>query len=158
MEADGLVRVVVPGNPVPWARARRKGKRYFTAPEVAAHATVVRQAWMAAGRPHLPQGVACTLSARFHLARPEDHWGTGRNAGQLRPSAPPDPIGRPDIDNYVKLVADALNGHWWHDDSQIVCLAGVHKLYVAPGEQPRTVIDAWPCSTRLTLHLTRPHS
>lgn len=30
------------------------------------------------------------------------------------------PIGRPDIDNYAKLVADALNGIVWVDDSQIV--------------------------------------
>lgn len=151
MSNGGPVRVVVPGNPVPWARARRNGKRYFTDPTVAGHAEQVRNAWITAGRPHIPAGVACSLSARFHLARPADHWGTGRNIGQLRPSAPSAPVGRPDVDNYVKLVADALNGHWWADDSQIVCLAGVHKLYVLPGEEPHTVLEAWPATRRLIL-------
>lgn len=29
------------------------------------------------------------------------------------------PIKRPDLDNYIKLVSDALNGLVWKDDSQI---------------------------------------
>ena len=32
------------------------------------------------------------------------------------------PTSRPDIDNYAKLVCDALNGIIWHDDSQITTL------------------------------------
>ena len=32
------------------------------------------------------------------------------------------PTGRPDLDNYIKLILDAGNGIIWHDDSQIVWL------------------------------------
>lgn len=49
------------------------------------------------------------------------------------------PTSKPDIDNCVKLIADALNGILWHDDSQIVSLA-VHKRYV---ENPVTTVRAW---------------
>ena len=32
------------------------------------------------------------------------------------------PTGRPDTDNFAKLVLDAMNGHFYEDDSQIVKL------------------------------------
>lgn len=46
------------------------------------------------------------------------------------------PIGRPDVDNYTKMI-DALNGIVWRDDSQVVT-AVVHKRF---SERPRLVID-----------------
>ena len=51
----------------------------------------------------------------------------------LRPKSAPKrrvtwPIGRPDADNYAKLVLDALNGVLWRDDSQVVDLH-VRKVY-----------------------------
>ena len=30
------------------------------------------------------------------------------------------PIGRPDLDNFVKTFLDSMNGILWHDDSQVV--------------------------------------
>jgi len=33
------------------------------------------------------------------------------------------PTSRPDIDNYIKAVMDAVNGQAYHDDSQVVSLA-----------------------------------
>lgn len=44
----------------------------------------------------------------------------------VNPSPPPDGklIQRGDIDNYLKLVMDALNGTAWKDDRQIVALFG----------------------------------
>lgn len=38
------------------------------------------------------------------------------------------PTKKPDIDNIVKAVMDALNGAAWNDDKQ-VCELNVHKLY-----------------------------
>lgn len=47
------------------------------------------------------------------------------------------PTKRPDLDNIVKLVKDALNGIAWADDSQVVKLFA-KKIY---GEIPQTVVQ-----------------
>ena len=40
------------------------------------------------------------------------------------------PLKKPDMDNIVKVVADALNGVAYHDDTQIACVAA-KKIYSA---------------------------
>lgn len=43
------------------------------------------------------------------------------------------PAKKPDLDNVVKAVLDALNGLAWADDKQVVCLTA-YKMYAsAPG-------------------------
>lgn len=44
------------------------------------------------------------------------------------------PTSRPDLDNYVKLVLDSLNGILWKDDSQVISLAAT-KAYVTQGKE-----------------------
>ena len=78
--------------------------------------------------------IAITLV--FYVARPQNHYGTGRNKAQLKENAPEFSITRPDIDNYCKLIFDALNGVFWKDDSQICHLVAVKKY----SERPRTGI------------------
>ncbi len=47
-----------------------------------------------------------------------------------KPKKPKDiyPSGRPDLDNLIKSLFDALNGTVWEDDSQI-CACGFAKVY-----------------------------
>lgn len=47
-----------------------------------------------------------------------------------------EPTSRPDIDNLVKSVADALNGMFWLDDAQITVLQAV-KIYDWVDRRPR---------------------
>jgi Holliday junction resolvase RusA-like endonuclease len=56
----------------------------------------------------------------FHRVRPKGHYGSGRNAGVLKDSAPPSPITRPDALKMARAVEDALTGVLWTDDSAIV--------------------------------------
>ena len=72
----------------------------------------------------------------FCMARPKNHYGTGRNADILKNWAPVHHTSRPDIDNLRKLVMDALTGVFWHDDSY-VCQGTTIKRYSA---KPRTEI------------------
>lgn len=43
------------------------------------------------------------------------------------------PCGRPDLDNYVKSVADGGNGILWHDDAQITLLSASKRYAAVPG-------------------------
>lgn len=48
------------------------------------------------------------------------------------------PVGKPDIDNLLKLIADAMSGAFWLDDKQIV-EAEVRKMY-GPVPQTKVVV------------------
>ncbi len=136
-----IVHLVVPGPPVAWARARRRGGRYFTALAQAEYAERVRASWLQAGRPRLPPGEVLAVRADFYLERPAVHWGTGHNAGQLKPSAPAWPCGKPDVDNLLKGQLDALNGLLFGDDGQIGHVQ-VFRRYQGADEGPRTVLQS----------------
>jgi len=47
---------------------------------------------------------------------------------------------RPDLDNLIKAVSDALNGIGYRDDSQVVSVTAV-KQYAAQDEAPHTRVE-----------------
>lgn len=98
--------------------------------------TAVRAVWPG---PCLDGPLQCSVV--FELPRPRGHFGTGRNAGTLRPSAPLYPGGAPDLDKLVRAVFDAVTdaGVVWADDAQVVRLVA-SKLYVADGSVPGCTI------------------
>jgi Holliday junction resolvase RusA-like endonuclease len=63
---------------------------------------------------------ALLLEATFYRPRPASHFGSGRNAGVLKASAPPFPTVRPDTTKLLRAIEDALKGIWYRDDAQIV--------------------------------------
>lgn len=89
-------------------------------------------------RPSKPIEGPIQLTAKFYIPRPKAHFGTGKNSGRLKESAPFYHIGKPDVDNLLKFLFDSLNGIFWKDDSQI-CVLGTDtgKYY---SDQPRTEI------------------
>lgn len=78
------------------------------------------------------------LSVKLYLPRPKSHYGTGRNAAKVKRSAPALPAVRPDLDNYLKAIQDALDGVLWKDDGQVVQITAA-KLY-ADGREPGATI------------------
>lgn len=73
---------------------------------------------------------------KFVFKRPKSHYGTGKNILKLKEIAPDKHINKPDIDNLLKFVMDALNGIYWHDDSQIFSV-DASKFY---GDVPLTEV------------------
>lgn len=96
-------------------------------------ATAVREAAVAKlGELDAPRFVDTQLEVQvyFFLTRPSGHWGKKG----LKPSAPPRPRGKPDIDKLVRATLDALTGSVFDDDSKIVRLVA-EKRYAAPGQE-----------------------
>lgn len=68
------------------------------------------------------------LSLRFYRARPKGHYGTGRNAGKIKPSAPRSPIKVPDLTKLTRAIEDGLTKVIWRDDAQ-VCRLDATKAF-----------------------------
>lgn len=83
------------------------------------------------------------ILADFALQRPKAHYGTGRNAGTLKPSAPIWCEGTPDADKLARAIGDALTGVVFKDDSQVAKWT-IWKRYGTPGAviNVRTLDDA----------------
>lgn len=115
--------IVSRGEPVAWARAGKHGKFSFTpAKQKEAMRTLQYAASQAMGSQKPLEG---PLHVDMLFAYP---W---PKAISKRAREAPDGFwrqSRPDIDNLVKLVCDALNAIVWGDDAQIVCL-NVKKIY-----------------------------
>ena len=62
------------------------------------------------------------VGMEFILPRPKSHFGVGQREDIVKPSAPAEAIGKPDIDNLAKAVLDAITktALIWKDDSQVV--------------------------------------
>lgn len=91
---------------------------------------------IAVGRRDAPMFVDKQLEAiaYFYLARPANHFGKGKNAGKLLPSAPPRPRKAPDVDKLARSTFDALHGIVFEDDARIVRLV-VEKRWAMPGQE-----------------------
>lgn len=78
------------------------------------------------------------------LPRPAAHYGTGRNAGQVKASAPALPCVTPDSDKVARLVLDGLtDAGVWLDDRQVVVLRVSKRYQEGPEDLPRTEVDVW---------------
>jgi Holliday junction resolvase RusA-like endonuclease len=142
--------ITVPGNPMPTERARRGARgRWYTPGRTAEYRERVQQAWLLAHAQSF-EDAPLSVSAQFYIARPKTHYGTGRNAHKIKPSAtrilPPG-----DVDNYLKGLLDALQGLAFNNDRQIVCLSGVNKHWATSSIGPHTTIDLWE-ARQLAIH------
>lgn len=71
----------------------------------------------------------------FSIARPKGHYGTGRNAEILKPSAPRFPASMPDLSKLLRATEDALtSAGLWTDDARVVDYGRLAKIYVGSGD------------------------
>ncbi len=87
----------VPGNPMPWKRAGRAGKRTFTPPKMAAYKKVLAD-YMLQARPF-----DWNQHARYRVGIVVTR----------------DTAHAVDLDNIQKMLGDAGNGVLWQDDARI---------------------------------------
>lgn len=80
------------------------------------------------------------LDIVFTVERPQGHFGTGKNAGNVKTSAPEFPEVRPDVLKLSRAVEDSLTGILYQDDAQIVA-EHIFKVY---GPKPGALVEIAP--------------
>ena len=118
-------------------------KRPFTPKKTVVAEREIRAAWEAVGKPRLPDG-AIGVEVVISVARPGTHF---KRNGELSAEGQRHPYPdnkKPDIDNAVKLIFDALNTRAWRDDVRIVSLQ-IERMWA---DWPRTHIHAFQFSAR----------
>ena len=106
----------VNGQPVP-----QKRHRHTHAGRVYDPSTTAKRDFLAATqqacRGLVPFTEPLVVRIQFHFARPKSHY---KKHGALRKGAPVYHTQTPDVDNLIKFVFDAINGHVFHDDKQVI--------------------------------------
>jgi crossover junction endodeoxyribonuclease RusA len=138
-------------------RVSKKGKPYMTESSdriKSWRGRVTEEAEAAISGTHIswqPITGPVVLSAVFTFARPASHYGTGKNAGKLKPSAPPRPIAHNlgDLDKLLRGVCDGLtDAGVWVDDSQVTDIMSA-KVYPGGHTYAQRVPGAYILVTEL---------
>ena len=131
------MRFSVPGEPTGKGRPRvvNVGNRSmaFTPHKTVSYENLVKLEYQAQSEGHTFADKQVRMNIRAYYGVPKSdsrNKRTAKLAGMIRPTK------KPDIDNVYKIIADALNGIAYNDDSQIVS-ANIEKLYA---ETPRVDI------------------
>jgi len=141
------VKLWVPGIPQPGGSKRgfvTKGGRVAIVEDAKRNkdwrATVALAASKAMGE-EPPLTCALSLTIEFLFPRPKGHYGTGKNAGKVKPAAPWSHTTRPDLTKLIRSTEDALTRIVWLDDAQVYFQVA-EKRYTS--EQPGAWITVAP--------------
>ena len=125
--------LVIDGKPGGQGRPRFGSGRAYKARKDATAEAIIAVSAMDAGWTPAQGPVALTVEAHFEVPR---SWPKARREC----AAKGEPVcARPDLDNIVKRVLDALNGIAFNDDCQVAAITAV-KRYAPAEDGARTVI------------------
>lgn len=157
MSADqDPVLLIVPGVPVPQGSVRaflaggravvaQGGSQWNRARLAEFRADLAEQFTRKQGK-RINGAVTLTVHALF--ARPKSHYGTGRNAHRLKPSAPRAHTKKPDLDKLIRAVGDALtNAGVIEDDARINKFGESCKMWAPHGVAAKIIIWVEPSET-----------
>lgn len=81
------------------------------------------------------------LSIVFFFARPKSHFGSGKNATVVKPSAPAWHTQTPDVDKLVRCLVDGLSGVVFGDDKQVFQVTAT-KQWTEKSERAEVVVSS----------------
>jgi Holliday junction resolvase RusA-like endonuclease len=135
------IYLTIDGRPTGKGRPRLgKSGRVYTPKDTKLAETVVIDAWVNAGSPRCEDG-PLRMEVELVVARPKGHY---KRDGQLSAEGLRHPLPRrkPDVDNALKLVMDALNGRAYRDDVDIVDARVIRRW--ADQRFESTTVRVWP--------------
>ena len=115
------IKLTIHGNPVAQGRPRFSSRGGFARAYDPRRSREYKELVATSAKGQLqgqdPLAGALTMSVRVYREMPK---GFGKRKQEQAESGEVRPITKPDTDNYVKGITDALNGICWEDDAQIV--------------------------------------
>ena len=96
-----------------------QGRVWTPKKTVLAEAEVVRK-WEEAGSPRLPDDVGLRIDVWLFVVRPAGHFKKNGTLSAQGWRFPRPHASKPDLDNSIKLICDALNKKAYRDDVRIV--------------------------------------
>lgn len=139
MSGADVTTFVVPGKPIAKARPRmtRNGHVYTPAKTTAQERAIAQIAGARFSKP-VSGPVRLTVWVTFKTPK---SWTKAKTAEHVhRPHTQ-----KPDADNILKLVKDALNGTAYHDDAQVF-EASVRKIWGLVDQTVITIEEVTPCN------------
>lgn len=119
VHGQGSKRSLGPGRP--WIDANKERLHPWRDSVCNAARDAIEAMHPDADLPLFGRGVPVAVELTFTFRRPDSHFGSGRNAAVLKPTAPREHIGLPDIDKAERAVFDAFTAAGvWADDKQAV--------------------------------------
>jgi Holliday junction resolvase RusA-like endonuclease len=132
-----VIELHVAGKTATKGRARfGAGGQVYTPPSNIISENDVRAVWREAGEPRIEDDIAIAIEVRITVVRPKGHFLKGGNLSAKGLEHPIPRNKKPDVDNALKLVMDALNTRAYRDDV-LVARAIVERHW---GEWPETRI------------------
>lgn len=141
-----MISFVVPGVPAPQGSKNQFGGE--SSKRTKPWRADVKAAALAATRGHdLPLTDPVAVSVRFRFPRPASHYGTGRNAGRLKPSAPLYAMSARcgDLDKLCRAIGDALTDAGVLRDDRLIVAWHAVKVYEHP---PGAQVEIRLCAER----------
>lgn len=123
-------------------RFNTQTRQTYTPPANIVSENDVRNIWREAGEPRIEDDLAIHLYTKVVVCRPSSHY---NSKGELNKRGLENPIPKkkPDLDNAVKLIMDALNSRAYKDDVQIASIVAEREW----GEWPETRVYLSPMHT-----------
>lgn len=100
-----------------------------------------------ADKPGFPTGEPVQVKVTFTYARPRSHYGTGRNAGILKPSAPVWKTSAADLDKLERALGDVLTQSGCLIDDALIVDWQARKVW---GDHACTQVSVQPVWTAAT--------
>lgn len=131
-DAEGSLTFFIPGTPKPQGSKTIVNGRMIEANTglrdwrhvitmYARQAKGRSQSWPATG--------PVALTADFHFSRPKSHYGTGKNAGKVKPNAPRYVTTTPDLDKLMRALGDGLKDAGVVQDDSLIVVEHITKVY-----------------------------
>lgn len=135
---NGAIKVTInavpQSQPRPRITVRGKYAHAYEPKSITEYKRLIAGKYRSEYKQQLPLTGALSVDVRFYRPIQKSISKIERQRRLLGESLP---TVKPDIDNYVKAILDALNGLAFHDDSQIAVLYA-RKIY---SDKPRTEIE-----------------